>query len=220
MSMPLPDEPDLDYADQAPDPNADTALLEAPRYVRTEVAPYASPPEQMAAMWATARELRAAKSAKVDVGGRSRVTARSSDDVGEVPRNAGSLGTRLEKAGWQLRMQQSRVRVEDLRYAGSTDEHDAGDVRTPGHERQYVGMQAVLERDGVRIAHFWATWERRQVGAKPGWKFLDAHTWDVALGSVFEPSATAFDEWVSVFAPKPESKRKPKAEPEQGVWIG
>lgn len=218
MSMPLPEELDLDYDDEAPDPNADAPLIDAPRYQRTEVSPYH---EDLPEMWDTLRAFRASKQRKVDAGGRSRVIKSTRDYSADIPPAAARLIKRLQAAGWAVRMLETKVRVDPLFYVGTSDDHDVGDVRTPGYDRKHWFVQAVLEQRGTRIAWFKASWERRGDG---GNKFDCAMTWDIATGHGFEPGATGFDEWVSVFAPKPPPKaRKAKPAPElvteEGFWV-
>lgn len=209
MSTPILAEPelDLDYGGLGVD-ETDEQLVEAPRYVRTEVAPYASPPGQMDAMWDTLRAFRAAKHKKVDVGGRILETGLPTLPFPGAPKR---LIARLEGAGFAVRSAATCSRVEALRYAGSTDKHDAGDVRTPEHLRHYWNVQAVLVRKGIKIAYLWATWERREVGPKPTNAFLDAATWDIVTlkdpeglgtGRGYETTAGGFEGWVSIFAPK------------------
>lgn len=209
MSIPLLQEPelDLDYGGLGVD-ETDELLIEAPRYVRSEVAPYASPPGEMDAMWDTLRAFRARKLEKVDVGGRILETGLPALPMAAAPKR---LIARLEGAGFTVRSATSCSRVEALRFAGSTDKHDAGDVRTPEHLRHYFNVQAYLERKGLRLAYLWATWERREVGPKPSNTFSDAITWDIVTardpdgdgtGRGFETTAGGFEEWVSIFAPK------------------
>jgi hypothetical protein len=209
---------DLDYGDdEAPDPNADAPLIDAPRYQRTEASPYH---EDLPVMWAAVRAGRKTK-AKIDPGGSSRVVHSSPGYSADPPPAMVRLVKRLEAHGWQWRMLETRVRVEDLLYVGRTEDHDPGDVRTPEHTRRHWFLQAVLVSGETRVAWFKAAWERVGDG---GNKFDAAFTWDAVTGSAFEPGATGFDEWVSIFAPKPPTKArkaKPAPEPaaEEGFWI-
>lgn len=209
MTITPPAEPelDLDYGLLGVD-DEDEVLIEAPRYVRTEVAPYASPLGQMDAMWDTLRAFRESKHRKIEAGGG--IVERGLP-APPAPRGPKALAARLEGAGFAVRSVAIGVRLADLLFMGSTDEHDAGDVRTPGHVRYRWDVQAVLCRKGVTIAWCWATWERREVGPKPGNKFVDAATWDIVslrdpegpgTGRGYEVMAGDFDDWVSVFAPK------------------
>lgn len=213
----LDEELDLDYDDEAPDPNADAPLIDAPRYTRTEVAPYH---EDLPVMWDAVRAFRASKNRKVDAGGQSRVVRTDKEYIGDPPPAAARLYARLQAAGWRVRMIATTVRVEELRYVGTTAEHDAGDVRTPMFQRRHWFLQGVLMRGDTRIAWFKADWSKVDGG---GNKFGSAATWDIATGHGFEPGATGFDDWVSIFAPKPEPKRKKAPAPEpattEGFWV-
>jgi hypothetical protein len=157
-------------------------------------------------MWAAVRAGRRSK-ARLDPGGASRIIRWDKEYIGDPPPAVARLITRLQAGGWAVRMIATTVRTEDLLYVGQSDDHDPGDVRTPAYDSRHFFLQGVLVRQDVRIAWFKATWERRGAG---GNAFGHAQTWDVAYGRDWEPGATGFESWISVFTPKPPPKTKRK----------
>lgn len=220
----LTDEPDLDldYGDEPLDPNADAPEVAAVIDFSKRTKPKHPSGDDWAAYF---RELRMARMARgaFDAGGQTRVVKATRDYAANIPPAAARLVQRVDARGWEVRMQQTFVRVEDLLYVGTTDDHNQGDLRTPQHERVYWGVQAVLEAPAGRAAAFWATWVRADVpGRKPGNKLESAVYWDPISGVLPALNAGDFEEWLSAFAPKPEPKRKPKVVPlveAEGVWI-
>jgi hypothetical protein len=196
---PQPEALFLDFNDDPTDPNAEAREIDAPRYVRTERAPYASDPEQMRPMWEAARESRDAKEVEIDPGGE---VLRIEENDLPTPPKPKALVARLEAAGWQTAARAGRVTVGARRYMGRSETHEPGDVRTPEHHVHWWAIRAVLFTKGERIAWLWATWERNDSLSKPANKFESALVWDLVNGRGYEPTATGFEEWVSIFAPK------------------
>ena len=105
-------------------------------------------------------------------------------------------------------------------YAASSETNAKGDVKKPAHVVDHFALQAVLDKEGHKVARLLAVWakERPAEGAKakPA-LFVDAHSWDVVQDEIeFHRKATGLDEWVSILAPKPPRKTKTK-EPEPDV---
>lgn len=198
--------------DEAPDPNGDAPEV-AHRLVRTEREPSAA----SVALGRLLREARIARetAAAFDAGGDATVILPSSPVAdSDLPPAARRIMQRCRAAMWDVEAQQTRVAVTDLLYVGETEAHNRGDVRTPAHEVMYFGVQGVLELPAGVVAAFWATWARKATpGEKPGGNaFESAITWDPLEGRIPSASATDFDEWLAIFAPKPEPKarRSPK----------
>lgn len=146
----------------------------------------------------------------------------------DAPRAAKALYTRLAAKGWDMTVYHAVTLHQPELYAGSTDTHAAGEVKTPRHVQDHWALGGYRWHEGSSVARLLATWDKRRIEGKP--VLLDcAHTWDVATGLWWVKTATELEEWVSMFAPKPPPKRKAQPAPEassldaeiaSGVWHG
>jgi hypothetical protein len=185
---------DLDYGGLGVDPNADTKLLEAQRYRRTERVPNAGASWDMAGYLAELKR----DAVPFDAGGRRTVIETHYDGAPTLPSKPAQLVKQLAGTAWTVRLQETRVHVGDLLYVGNTDDHSKGDLRTPEHEEVYWAVQGMLRAGDARVAAFWATWTRNEGATKPGNKFESAVTWDAALGTQPTDRAGDFASWLEI----------------------
>lgn len=128
----------------------------------------------------------------------------------EAPRSAKGLYLRLAAHGWEPELLHAASLRRATYYVGASEGHNMGDLKKAAHSVDHFALRARLDRQGQRVARALATWakERPAEGKKTNVLFDDGHSWDLVGGMEFHRTATSFDEWISVFAPKPEPKRR------------
>lgn len=196
----MTDELDLDYGEEFDDPAADAPEVKVVDYSIRSTPKYRDPDMDWPAYFRGIREAREARGV-FDAGGQSYVLEAGRCSQEDLPAAARRLVKPLLEQGWDVRCQRTLVEVAPLLYAGDSDAHSKGDLRTPDHERTYWGVQGALVRSAGRVAWFWATWVRAEVpGRKAGNTFESVVAWDAATGQW--PSAKAGDltDWLAILA--------------------
>lgn len=147
----------------------------------------------------------------------------------DAPQSARGLYLRLSSHQWEVELLHAATLHKVTHYAASSDTNAMGDVKKPAHVVDHFALRATLDKQGHKVARALAIWkkERPAEGRKTTAAFVDAHSWDMVQGDLeFHRKATGFEEWISVFAPKPKKKTK-EPEPDAlaaelagGVWNG
>lgn len=194
-----------------PEPDLDAPLIEH-RYERTTPKVYGAPWD----MAAWAREDRARREAEgaFDAGGHTEVVAPAYEvAIEDLPKGKGSArvyAQRAVAAGFEVRCAASIVYVTPTLFASATEGengHAKGDLRFPDHDDWWWSVQAVLRKQGVQVAIFWACWRtKEQVGKRPATTFIDSSTWDLVTKRQLCTKAGDFAAWFDVFAPPAPAK--------------
>lgn len=131
-----------------------------------------------------------------------------------------------QNPGWEVMSQHSQTHREAVLYATTEGEHNAGDVRTPEHDREHWAVQGRFMSGTQKVAEFWASWTTvLNAKGKPQTKFEHANVWDAFTGEhITESQSTPFEGWLRTFAPvgapKPRTPRKTTEEPIVDLGLG